>query len=96
MLIEVAKMAPRNRPDWRRSMTRNSRRARRIAERPILRYHLRRGSSSPAFERLRQKYPNDQDELAVFSKFLEGLPKREQREGKGWHELSVDIRGGLN
>jgi hypothetical protein len=30
-------------------------------ERRILRYHLRRGSSSPAFEELRQKYPNFRD-----------------------------------
>lgn len=29
-------------------------------ERRVLRYHLRRGSSSPAFEKLRQKYPNYQ------------------------------------
>jgi hypothetical protein len=39
-------------------MTRNSRRATRIAERRILRDYLRRGSSSPAFEELQQKYPN--------------------------------------
>ena len=38
----------------RRSRTRNSRKARRIAERRILVYHLRRGSSSPAFEELSQ------------------------------------------
>jgi hypothetical protein len=30
-------------------------------ERRTLRYHSRRGSSSPAFDRLRQKYPNFQD-----------------------------------
>jgi hypothetical protein len=30
-------------------------------ERRILRYHLRRGSTSPAFEELRQKYPNFRD-----------------------------------
>lgn len=31
------------------------------AERRILHYHLRRGTSSPAFEKLRQKYPNYTD-----------------------------------
>ncbi|MGC1485472.1 MAG: hypothetical protein WA789_16885 [Candidatus Acidiferrum sp.] len=30
-------------------------------ERRILHYHLRHGTSSPAFEKLRQKYPNYQD-----------------------------------
>lgn len=30
-------------------------------ERRVLRYHLRRGSSSPLFEELRQKYPRYQD-----------------------------------
>ncbi len=30
-------------------------------ERRVLHYHLRRGTSSPAFEKLRQKYPNYQD-----------------------------------
>jgi hypothetical protein len=30
-------------------------------ERRVLRYHSRRGSSSPAFEKLRQKYPKFQD-----------------------------------
>jgi hypothetical protein len=30
-------------------------------ERRILHYHLRHGSSSPAFEKLRRKYPNYQD-----------------------------------
>jgi hypothetical protein len=30
-------------------------------ERRILHYHLRRGSSSPTFEELRQKYPNYRD-----------------------------------
>jgi len=30
-------------------------------ERRVLHYHLRHGSSSPAFEKLRQKYPNYQD-----------------------------------
>ncbi len=29
-------------------------------ERRVLRYHLRRGSTSPAFERLREKYPRFQ------------------------------------
>jgi hypothetical protein len=42
-----------------------------MAERRILRYHLRSGSSSPAFEELPQKYPNYQNSLAVFSKFLQ-------------------------
>ncbi|MGH7744885.1 MAG: hypothetical protein ACREQ5_08765 [Candidatus Dormibacteria bacterium] len=30
-------------------------------ERRILHYHLRRGTSSPVFEKLREKYPNYQD-----------------------------------
>ena len=57
-------------------MTRNSRRAKRIAERRIPRFYLRRGSSSPAFEELQQKYPNYRGLARRFLKILTRAPQK--------------------